>query len=162
VRERAEALAVRGDWEVVFGDPAASAPWYRAAWRQLADSPWFGRAKANDAFGQPVPIVVEIPEKPFASLRREPDFFAAGVVAFGFTVTPTGGIDDLVLRRNLSPVGAAPEPVARAMAKARYRPRVQGGMPVATVGHGYEVRFARDPTLQPRRVSPGPIDQRPN
>jgi len=158
-RERAEGFAVRGDWEVLFGDPAASAGWYRAAWQRLADSTWFGRAQANDAFGQPVPIVVELPDKPFASLRRDSDFFAAGVVAFGFTVTPTGTIEDLVLRRNLSPVGAAPDPVVKAMRKARYRPRIQGGVPVATTGHGYEVRFARDPTLQPRKVRAGPNDQ---
>lgn len=160
-RERAEGFAVRGDWEVVFGDPLASAGWYRAAWQRLADSTWFGRGQANDAFGQPVPIVVKLPEQPFASQRRESDFFAAGVVAFGFTVTPTGTIEDLVLRRNLSPVGAAPDPVAKAMRKARYRPRIQNGVPISTEGHGYEVRFARDPTLPPRRVQPGPIDQRP-
>jgi hypothetical protein len=55
-----------------------------------------------------------------------------------------------------------PDPIARSLRKASYRPRIEGGVPVATTGHGYEVRFARDPTLQPRRVSPGPIDQRPN
>jgi hypothetical protein len=159
-RERAEAFAVRGDWEVVFGLPPASAGWYRAAWQRLADSTWFGRRDADEAFGQPIPIVVEIPDKPFASLRRDPDFFAAGVVTFGFTVTPEGTLEDIVLRRNLSPTGSVPDPVEKALRKARYRPRIQGGVPVETPGHGYEVRFERDPTLQPRKVRIGPIDQR--
>ncbi|MBL8225171.1 MAG: hypothetical protein JNM50_07575 [Chromatiales bacterium] len=159
-RERAEAFAVRGDWEVVFGLPPAGASWYRAAWQRLADSTWFGRSAADEAFGQPVPIVVDIPDKPFASLRRDPDFFAAGVVAFGFTVTPEGTLEDIVLRRNLSPTGSVPDPLEKALRQARYRPRIQGGMPVATPDHGYEVRFERDPRLRPRKASVGPIDQR--
>jgi hypothetical protein len=159
-RERAEAYAVRGDWEVVFGLPPGGASWYRAAWQRLADSTWFGRSAADEAFGQPVPIVVDIPDKPFASLRRDPDFFAAGVVTFGFTVTPEGTLEDIVLRRNLSPTGSVPDPLEKALRQARYRPRIQGGVPVATPGHGYEVRFERDPTLQPRKVRIGPIDQR--
>jgi hypothetical protein len=159
-RERAETFAVRGDWEVVFGLPPAGAAWYREAWQRLADSTWFGRRAADEAFGQPVPIVVDIPDKPFASLRRDPDFFAAGVVTFGFTVTPEGTLEDIVLRRNLSPTGSVPDPLEKALRKARYRPRIQGGVPVATPGHGYEVRFERDPTLQPRKVRIGPIDQR--
>jgi hypothetical protein len=75
-----------GDWEVIFGLPPASAGWYRAAWQRLADSTWFGHAAADETFAPPVPIVVDIPDKPFVSLRRDPDFFAAGVVTFGFTV----------------------------------------------------------------------------
>lgn len=159
-RERAEAFAVRGDWELVFGLPPAGAAWYRAAWQRIADSTWFGRRDADEAFGQPIPIVVDIPDKPFASLRRDPDFFAAGVVTFGFTVTPEGTLEDVVLRRNLSPTGSVPDPLEKALRRARYRPRIQGGVPVATPGHGYEVRFERDPKLQPRKVRIGPIDQR--
>jgi hypothetical protein len=75
-----------GDWEVIFGLPPASAGWYRAAWQRLADSTWFGHAAADETFAPPVPIVVDIPDKPFVSLRRDPGLFAAGVVTFGFTV----------------------------------------------------------------------------
>jgi len=81
-------------------------------------------------------------------------------VVFGFTVTAEGMLEDIVLRQNLGPVGAVPDPLAKALRKARYRPRIRGGTPVATPGHGYEVRFERDPRLRPRKASIGPIDQR--
>jgi hypothetical protein len=160
VLERAQAFVTRGDWEVVFGEPAAAAAWYRAGWRKLADSSHFGADGANATFREPVPLVVTVPAKPFASLRREPDFYAPGTVAYGFTVTAEGAVTDLTLRRNTAPTDALPLPLERALRRARYRPAIVDNSPRATPGHGYEFRFSSDASQPARSIRGGPIDQR--
>lgn len=160
VRERAEAFAARGDWELRFGERSAAAAWYRTAWQKLADSSHFGPAAANAAFGEPVPLVVTVPAKPFASLRRDPDFYAPGTVEYGFTVTADGAVTDLALRRSTAPIDALPTPLERALRRAQYRPAIRDGAPRPTPGHGYAFSFAVDASQPARAIRAGPIDQR--
>lgn len=157
---RSDALATQGDWEVVFGDPAASRGWYEAAWRTLADSTLAGPREANQRFAVPRPLSVRIPAEPFRSLKGGQEHFATGRVSFGFTVTPEGQVEALRIREVLAPVESLPDPVLKAFKDARYRPRVLGGRPQATVDHGYVLRLRDDPGLQPRKVKFGVLDGR--
>lgn len=156
---RAEALATRGDVESVFVAPGEGARWYRDAWRELASSPLAGPGLAGRTFARPVPIRVNVPEAPFRSRRGNVEHFAAGTVAFSFTVTALGIVGDLRLQRADVPMDSVPDPVLRAFRQARYRPRLVGGEPVATPDHGFELRFRQDTTRSPRPVTVGPADQ---
>lgn len=157
--ERAEVFAVRGDVEAVFDTPAAGTGWYRAAWRRLADSKLAGPEAANEFFGQPAPIYVNVPDKPFTSRKGDFEHFAAGTVAFGFTVSAEGVIEQLRLRESVAPIESLPGPAIAAFRQARYRPRVVAGEPVATPEHGFVLNFSRDEQLAKRRASFGQLDQ---
>jgi hypothetical protein len=145
---RSDALAAQGDWEVVFGDPAASGGWYEAAWRTLADSALAGPRVANERFAVPRPLSVRIPDEPFRSLKGRREHFAVGRVT------------ELRIREVQAPVESLPDPVLQAFRDARYRPRVLGGRPQATTDHGYVLRLRDDPGLQPRRLKFGGLDGR--
>jgi hypothetical protein len=159
VLERAEVFATRGDVEALFVVPAAGTAWYRAAWQRLADSRLAGPEVAASLFAQPRPIYVNVPDTPFTSRKGDLDHFAAGTVAFGFTVTAEGRIEQLRLRQSVAPIDSLPEPVTKAFSEARYRPRLVAGQPIATPDHGYELRFSQDPRRATRRVKIGPVDQ---
>jgi len=159
VLARAAALATRGDLEAVFRVPGAGNGWYRQAWDVVAASPLAGADLARRTFARPVPIRVTVPDAPFRSRRGNLEHFAAGTVAFAFTVSADGTIEDLRLQRSDAPMDSVPDPVLRAFRQARYRPRLVGGEPVATPDHGFELRFRQDATRSPRPVTVGPVDQ---
>lgn len=159
VSERAEVFATRGDVEAVFAEPAAGTSWYQAAWQRLADSRLAGSGAAAALFAQPRPIYVNVPDAPFTSRKSGIDHFAAGSVAFAFTVSRLGTIEQLRVRESLVPMDSVPEPVVQAFREARYRPRLVAGEPVATPDHGFELRFTRNASRASRKVIIGPVEQ---
>lgn len=141
--EKSKILAALGDHAVVFGEPGASREHYVAAWEALARQAQLGPRVANGAFDRPIPLHVDIPSEPFRH-RKGGSNFDEGTLDFGFTVTADGRIEDLVIaNRKISPDNL-PTPVIQAFKRARYRPRVQDGAPVATPDEHYRINFALD------------------
>jgi hypothetical protein len=139
-RTRSAIQAALGDHAVVFGPPGSGDEYYRAAWRALADrSP----ADASREYGVPVPLHISIPAEPFASMKGM-DSYAAGSVTMIFTVRADGHLDDVAVLAKDTPVATLPTPVVQAFRRARYRPRLAEGVPVASPGEKYVLRFGQD------------------
>jgi tetratricopeptide (TPR) repeat protein len=119
-----------GDYLLLFGDPGASTEAYRKSWRMMASHDELGAGYANRYFDEPVRIYYDQPSTP-ANTGKGADYFTEGYVLMEFTVGVDGTLTDLEI------VESKPREMKellffRALRKARYRPRVIDGEPVAT------------------------------
>jgi outer membrane biosynthesis protein TonB len=139
-RTRSAIQAALGDHAVVFGAAGSGDGHYREAWRVLAAS---SPEAAVREYGVPMPLHVNIPAEPFASMKGA-DYYAAGSVTMTFTVRADGHLDDVAVLAKDTPVATLPTPVVQAFRRARYRPRLADGAPVATTGEKYVLNFGQD------------------
>jgi hypothetical protein len=123
-RTRSAIQAALGDHAVVFGAAGSGDAYYRE-------------------YGVPMPLHVKIPAEPFASMKGS-DYYAAGSVTMTFTVRADGHLDDVAVLAKDTPVAGLPTPVVQAFRRARYRPRLADGAPVATTGEKYTLNFGQD------------------
>lgn len=137
--EHAQIVASLGDYSIVFGDPAASGEHYSAAWKLIALSPELGAAVANQIFSRPVPLNVSMSDTPFRAVDvKRP---GRGEITLGFTITAQGLVEDLrILDQQMDSSLLAP--AVQAFRRARYRPRIVDGQPLATPEQQFKLQFS--------------------
>jgi hypothetical protein len=129
-----------GDYAVVGAAAGSGAPHYEAAWRTLSGASRDGAEAAAERFALPAPLRINIPPEPFTQIKGG-DFFATGEVVFTFTVGADGHLADVAVLRKDLPVASLPTPVLKAFRQARYRPRMEDGRTVPTLGQEYRIIF---------------------
>ncbi len=134
----AQALAVSGDVQVVFGKEEKAADFYRNAWQLLAD--FLGPAEANRFFGREALLVFNFPDNPARGKSGEA-YFESGTVTSEFTVLPNGRLKDVEFRSDIAKLDDTE--FYKASRRARYRPRVVDGEPVSTADVIYKYRYQR-------------------
>jgi hypothetical protein len=132
--------AALGDHAVVFAEAGISTAHYEAAWQALAGAAVDGDQQASAEFALPVPLRIDIPAEPFVQAKGG-NFSGGGDVVFTFTVRPDGHVENVAILRKDLPVASLPTPVLKAFKKARYRPKIEDGHPVATVDQQYRIVF---------------------
>jgi hypothetical protein len=147
-RYRASLHAALGDADVQFDAPGAGAAHYAAAWRELAGHPEWGPGGADAVFAAPVPLYLPVVPSPKVAVSNDLRGWVRpgpgpGTLSFIFTVRPDGRIDDLRLESWDGVAGAVPDRSTSAaqMGRARWRPRVAGGVPVAAEGQRQVVEW---------------------
>ncbi|MDP6436549.1 MAG: hypothetical protein QF790_02015 [Gammaproteobacteria bacterium] len=138
VAMHAQALAVSGDVQVVFGKEEKAADFYRNAWQLLAD--FLGPAEANRFFGREALLVFNFPDNPARGKSGEA-YFESGTVTSEFTVLPNGRLKDVEFRSDIAKLDDTE--FYKASRRARYRPRVVDGEPVSTADVIYKYRYQR-------------------
>ena len=136
---KARVMASYGDHHIVYGDSAQGMDLYRDAWREISDGAGLGAGVANDYFAEPVRLYFNPPDRP-ANTGKGADFFREGFVELEFTIGPDGRLGDIVVAR-ARPLEMREELFIKAAEKARYRPRVIDGEPVATPGAGFRQTY---------------------
>lgn len=138
--ERSRVLAVLGDHAVVFGSTSSGTAHYTEAWQTIARYPELGPKVANQYFGNPAILYLSIPSEPFQGTKGG-QHYGAGRLTFGFTVTADGLVDEPKIIEKALPSQSLPGPIVQAFRRARYRPRVIDGVPVATSGQEFRFQF---------------------
>ena len=87
----------------------------------------------------PLPVVRIDPDYPPGAIRRETE----GWVDVQFSVTATGAVRDVVVVDS-NPKNVFDEAVIEAVARWRYNPRVEGGVPVERIGMRTRILFELD------------------
>ncbi len=139
---RSQALAQLGDMEVMFHDSAGSDDYYRRAWQARKSALQGDVAATNESFREPVQLRMKMPDSPARSSRGA-EYFGEGYVIFEFTVSADGTLADVQIAES-EPGNDFDIPGMRAMKKAKYRPRVVDGEPVATSGMLFKTTYTID------------------
>lgn len=138
VAMRAQALAVSGDVQVMFGDEGEATEFYRSAWQVMADFPGMGPSVANSFFGEETRLFYNNPDQPARSKSGQP-YSERGSVTVSFTVLPNGHLDNVELQSDIASLDDAE--FYKAARRARYRPRLVDGEPVATSGVQFRTSY---------------------
>ena len=134
--QRANALAVLGDWELVRGRTEAAHDYYRQAFESLRPEEL---SAAGDVFGTPRLINFVPPPSP-VDLRGDRGPYAWGFIELLFSVSADGQAAGIVVTETI-PVDYLERRYARQLAEARFRPRLVDGEPVATEAVSYSHGF---------------------
>lgn len=128
---RADVHTLLGDHGVLFGRAGSGVEHYRAAWRELAEGMPDGSGVAAQRFGAPRRLRITISGSPAAGYELG-RLSAETALTMQFTVLADGRITDVsVLDRRSAPAYWA-NAVSEAFRRARFRPRLVDGSPVAT------------------------------
>ena len=119
-----------GDYHVVFGKPEDGTVAYRQSWRQMDANDELGPEYANRYFAEVRQLYYNQPDNP-ASSTKGADFFTEGYVLTEFTVSADGTLTDIRVVES-KPVQMKERLFVKALQKARFRPRLIDGEPVAT------------------------------
>lgn len=138
-QEAAELLMEMGDWYTVFSrDRERAMDYYREAWAVLSEDE--GEGPAAEAFSKPKRLAYNRSPSPprtktaTMTLELKPEE-QLGFVLVEYTVTPDGQAQDVQIIETSPPGWVRQErAVLRSMRMARFRPRMEGGEPVATPG----------------------------
>ncbi len=139
---RSQALAQLGDMAVMFHDSAGSDDYYRRAWQARKSAMQGDVTATNASFREPVQLRMKMPDSPARSSRGA-EYFGEGYVIFEFTVSADGTLTDVEIAES-EPGNDFDVPGIRAMKKAKYRPRVVDGEPVATPGVLFKTTYTID------------------
>lgn len=128
-----------GDWHMTLGSVERALENYREAWKNLA------AAGATAELAAPRLLAWRPPAASLQRKRDEADELVRTTAIASFTVMPDGQVRDVTIAG-----GDAPENLARtlvsALRRARFRPAMEDGIPVATHGVRHEeILLARPP-----------------
>lgn len=129
-RARGETLVELADWYLVAGALPRALPAYAEGWKELETA----GGGAVDVLRVPRRLAYKAPPASIARMRPEdPAAYEERHVELGFTVMADGRVADIVTRST-----DAPQNLERsaqfALRRARYAPRLEGGVPVDTPG----------------------------
>ena len=134
--QRASALAVLGDWELVRSRTDAAYDYYRGAYEALrAEQP----SLAEEFFDAPR-FVDFAPPSSAADWQSNPRGYAWGFIELQFSVSTEGKATNIVVGRANPPL-LMDELYVRRLAEARFRPRLAGGEPAPTGRVSYRHDF---------------------
>ena len=134
--QRANALAVLGDWEQARSRTEAALDHYREAYGALhGDQPTL----AEEFFASPRFIDFAPPASP-VDWQSSPDSYGWGFIELQFSVSAGGKATNIVVSRANPPL-LMDELYARRLAEARFRPRLAGGEPAPTGRVSYRHDF---------------------
>ena len=136
--QRASALAVLGDWELVRSRLQAAQNYYREAYDALhGEQP----ALAEEFFAAPQFIDFAPPASP-VDWQSNPDGYAWGSIEMQFDVSAEGKAVNIAVSRS-SPPSLMDALYARRLAESRFRPRLADGgpAPTASVSYRHEFRY---------------------
>ena len=134
--QRASALAVLGDWELVRNRIEAAQGRYRQAYEALqTEQP----SLAEEFFAAPR-FIDFIPPATAADWRANPDSYAWGHIEAQFQVSGNGKATNIVIA-DANPPLLMDALYARRLAEARFRPRLVDGAPTPTAGVSYRHDF---------------------
>ena len=136
--QRASALAVLGDWELVRNRVEAAQNYYREAFEALGgEQP----SLAEEFFSSPQ-LLDFVPPASAADWQSNPSSYAWGFIEAQFDVSPDGKATNIVISRSNPPL-LMNALYARRLAEARFRPRLVDGAPTptASVSYSHEFRY---------------------
>lgn len=125
--DRGLSLALLGDSAIVAEDPATAARYYAEAYAALES---VNAIQAQDYFSRPAMIDFIPPLSP-VDLGRRSDPWTWGSLVLRFDVSEDGRVAE-VETVELEPDGDVDEDYARRIRETHFRPRLDGGAPVAT------------------------------
>ena len=134
--QRASALAVLGDWELVRSRREAALDYYREAYAALQDEL---PSLAEEFFASPHFVDFAPPASP-VDWRSNPDSYAWGFIEMQFGVSAEGKATNIVISRSSPPL-VMDDLYGRRLAEASFRPRLADGEPVPTPGVSYRHEF---------------------
>ena len=134
--QRANALAVLGDWELVRGRTEAAHDYYRRAFESLRTE---AASAAGEFFGSPRFINFVPPPSP-VDWRGDRGPYAWGFIELLLSVSADGQAAGIAVT-NAVPADYLGTQYARRLAEARFRPRLVDGEPTATEGVSYSHGF---------------------
>lgn len=134
--QRASALAVLGDWELVRNRTEAAQDRYREAYEALSTEQ---RSLAEEFFAAPK-FIDFIPPASAADWQANPTSYAWGHIEAQFQVSEVGKATNIVIARANPPL-LMDALYARRLAESRFRPRLVDGAPIATAGVSYRHEF---------------------
>ena len=138
--QRASALAVLGDWELVRSRTQAAQDYYRQAYQALHEE----QAELADDFFSAPRFVDFAPPASAVDWRRRTETYAWGTIELQFDVSAEGKAVNIVIRHS-DPPFVMDGPYVRRLAEARFRPRLVNGEPADTANVTYRHQF-RYPT----------------
>ena len=134
--QRASALAVLGDWELVRNRVEAAQNYYREAFEALSiEQP----SLAEEFFASPQLLDFVPPASP-VDWQSNPGSYAWGFIEAQFDVSSVGKATNIVISRSNPPL-LMDALYERRLAEARFRPRLVDGAPAPTEGVSYSHEF---------------------
>ena len=134
--QRASALAVLGDWELVRSRTEAAQNYYREAYGALQEEQ---PALAEEFFASPQFVDFAPPASP-VDWQSSPDGYAWGFIEVQFGVSAEGKAANIIVNRSSPPL-LMDALYARRLAESRFRPRLAQGEPTPTASVSYRHDF---------------------
>ena len=134
--QRASALAVLGDWELVRNRVEAAQNYYREAFDALSGE----QPSLAEGFFAAPQFIDFIPPASAADWQANPGSYAWGYIEAQFQVSENGKATNIIIPR-ANPPFLMNAPYVRRLAEARFRPRLVDGAPVPTTGVSYRHEF---------------------
>jgi tetratricopeptide (TPR) repeat protein len=125
--DRGLSLALLGDSAIVAEDPTTAATYYAEAYAALESA---NAIQAQEYFSQPA-MIDFIPPLNSVDLGRRSDPYGWASIVLRFDVSEDGRVAD-VDTVEMEPSGDADEDYSRRIRETHFRPRLDGGVPVAT------------------------------
>jgi len=129
--ELGQVTAVWADVHVVYINPDLAPDIYAAAWTTFAANKQLGPDFANKYFAKPKRLYYSMPGRPVG--RNGDNYFGRGYVVMQFNVEANGLVSEVDMVEVSAP-DIDRKAFYRAYQNARYRPRVQNGEAIITVG----------------------------
>ncbi len=130
--DRAQSIVELADWYVAYGMSSDGPTLYSQAWGILEEEQ-ASQDEFKDFFGYPKQLIYIPPPAPIQGMLGSMRQIGERYVDFEFTVLPSGKVTQVHITDSNLP-NVLKREVKRAVQRARYRPRLQDGEPVATPG----------------------------
>jgi len=148
-----DTLLSLGDYYILSGRPNRAANVYLEAWNVLSEGEESDRLNIRkDHLEEPHILQRVYPARYYNSAREDdgrppPSSFETGTIVFGYSIAPSGRIDNLVhLETQPAEINDFAQPVARSLRRLIYRPRIEDGKPVSTHENVYSHEFFYRPS----------------
>jgi tetratricopeptide (TPR) repeat protein len=149
----AEAILDLADWHLLFDKSRDAFPLYQVAWEMMSNIEGF---PIDDYFGEPRLIYFPKPNDPKQTSSQKSQTARTGLVTVQFDITEQGSLRRLETMAS-EPKGMMDFRVRKSLRISRYRPAMDGGIPVPTEDYVYthEFSYYPQPTVAGSAVDSG-------